>query len=274
VRQCLLKDEPMPDFLDILQPAMPEPARLLVCLPADAADDLHHLVTHLVLALAPHVAMPGALLDNSHFLLRSHADPAESPILLPTTDPASPTRTWCAGGPIGLLDLDATLLRLRQAAADDLATWQTAVDSTPVARPWRHYLDAHRSDPQRYAVPDAVADFAAQPRIAAIRAAADQLRDRDMYGPGLEALAAGVDVYTDFQAGLVTFGDGLIGPDGDLHVPAGTARLVEQTLAERQHYHQTARQYLDRLDSQVVVTAVRCLLDPTTTVHCADRADD
>jgi hypothetical protein len=249
----------MPQFLDIVQPGMPEPARLLVCLPTDAADDLHHLVAHLVLALDPHVALPGALLDNGHFLLRSHADPTGSLILLPTTDPASPSRTWCAGGPVGLLDLDATVQRLRRVATDDLATWHTAVDGTPAARPWRLYLDAHRADPQRYTVPDAVADFAAQPRIAAIQVGADQVRDRDMYGPGLEALAAGVDVYTDFQAGLVTFGDGLIGLDGDLHLPAGTARLVEQTLAERQRYHQTARQYLDHLDPQVVVTAVRCL---------------
>jgi hypothetical protein len=80
-----------------------------------------------------------------------------------------------------------------------------------------------------------------------------------MYGPGLEALDSGVDDYADYQAGLLTFSDGLIGLNGDLLVPALSPTLVEQSLAERRLYHQRARHYIQSLDPTVVLAAVRCV---------------
>src|SRR5947208_2121138 len=77
------------------------------------------------------------------------------------------------------------------------------------ARPWWHYLDAHNADPEHYPATRAIADFEAQPRIAAMVAApttdAGQRFMPDMYGPGLEALhTAGPNIYADYQSGLLT----------------------------------------------------------------------
>jgi hypothetical protein len=238
---------------------------LVVCLPPAAGRHLLGLVGELADRLRPHVSGVAGLLDTTHFPLWCRPDATEAPLLvLPTPDPDLPALAWCAGGPIGLLDLSVTTDCMRHSAPGDLAQWQAIVAGTEPARPWWHYLDAHDADPDRYPVAQAMADFEAQPRIAAMAAApATEAAARfapDMYGPGLEALYTGdPDVYADYQAGLLTFRDGLVTLDGQLLIPSFSPVLVEQTLAERQIFHGLARRYVAGLDPTTLLVAVHCL---------------
>ncbi len=260
----------MPQLIDTLYPRRcpttgrtcllcPEQARLIVCLPAHVARDQQRLPCDLIAALQPHVAAPTGVLHGGHFPLWHQPDDTETALLLlANADPDVPELTWCAGGPVGLLDLDATAAHLHRVVADDPTNWHRVVAGTPPALAWWHYLDTHRADPHSYPLTDAVADFAAQPRIAAMAGAPGSPYSGDMYGPGLEALSTGAEDYADYQAGLLTLGDGLISLDGQLLVPALRPTLVEQTLPERQLYHQRARRYIEALDPTVVLAAVRC----------------
>jgi hypothetical protein len=260
----------VPELIDTLYPRRcpstgqtcllcPGQATLIACLPANAAHNRRHLTEALIAGLDPHVAVPTAALDGGHFLLWRHPDATESAVLLlPTADPDVPVLAWCAGGPVGLLDLEATGEYLHRIAGDDVDRWRSAVAGTPPAVAWWRYVGEHRADPHSYPLTRAVADFQAQPRIAAMLDVPGQAYSGDMYGPGLEALDAGAAEYADYQAGLLTFGDGLISLDGDLLIPALSPALVEQSLAERRLYHRRARHYIQNLDPTVVLAAVCC----------------
>jgi len=260
----------VPELIDTLYPRRcpstgqtcrlcPDQVTLVVCLPAGTSHERQDLPYALAAAVHTHVAVPAGTLDGSHFPLWHHPDAVESTILLlPGVDPDLPDIVWCAGGPVGLLDLDTTAAYLRHVADHDVDRWHTVVAGTPPAIPWWHFIDAHRADQHRYTLARAVAEFQAQPRIAAMRHAADQAYGADLYGPGLEALSAGAGEYADYQAGLLTFGDGLISLDGELLVPQPATGLVEQTLPQRRIYHQRARRYVQSLDPGVVLAAVRC----------------
>jgi hypothetical protein len=251
-------------------PVCTDPINLVVCLPRGAGQHLLSLVGDLVDRLRPHVAAPAGLLDTRHFVLWRRPDPTEARLLvLPAPDPQRPGLTWCAGGPVGLLDLATTTQRLRESAPPDLHDWHTVVAGTAPARPWWHYLDAHNADPDGYPAARAIADFEAQPRIAAMVAAPDagQRFTPDMYGPGLEALHTGdPDVYADYQAGFLVFGDGLVTLDGQLLIPSFSPVLVEQTLAERQVFQERARDYVAALDPTTLLVAVTCLPWPSPAI--------
>ncbi|HLL66474.1 MAG TPA: hypothetical protein VK453_12105 [Micromonosporaceae bacterium] len=235
----------------------PRPSRLVVCLPADTAYD-GQLSARLSAAIHPHVAVPAGRLDHRHFALWRRPDATEGSLLInPQSDP-DVALTWCAGGPIGLLDLATTAGHVRLVCAEDVTNWHTTVAGTPSAHAWWRYHDDFRADPDTYPLADAVADFAAQPRITAMAAPTGTAFPADMYGPGLEALHAGDDAYAAYQEGLLLYGDGLIDLNGQLLLPAPTPNLVEQTLAERQLYHDRARRYLTALDPTVLLAAVRC----------------
>jgi hypothetical protein len=235
----------------------PEPSRLMVCLPAVAAHD-HQIIARLCTAIHPHIAVPAGQLERRQFALWHRPDRTETALLLdPQPDPNLPV-TWCAGGPLGLLDLATTAAHLRLTYDGDVTDWHTTVAGTACAQPWWRYHDAYRADPDAYPLATAVADFEAQPRITAMAATTGAPFPADMYGPGLEALQADVDTYAGYQEGLLLFGDGLVELTGQLLLPAPTPTLVEQTLAERQLYHDRARRYLTALDPTVVLAAVRC----------------
>jgi hypothetical protein len=237
----------------------PDLARLIVCLPGDVAHDQQLLASRLADALRPHISAPTGWLDGDQFMIWHPTDPIEQALLLLAhPDPDLPHLTWCAGGPIGLLDLSATTTQVRLAVADDVAEWATTVAGTPPAQAWWHYHDAHRADPHSYPLDEAVAEFLAQPRVAAMAASSGDTFTPDLYGPGLEALHAGPDAYGDYQCGVLAYGDGLIDLDGQLLVPADTPQLVEQSWPERQFYHRRADRYLASLDPTTVLAAVRC----------------
>ena len=246
-------------------PVCADPIGLVVCLPPAAGRHLLALVGELVDRLRPHVAGPAGLLDTTGFPLWRRPDPTEARLLvLPTPDPDLPELTWCAGGPIGLLDLAATTQTLRGCAQRDLDDWHTIVAGTQPALAWWHYLDAHNADPDRYPASQAITEFEAQPRIAAMATAPPTNTGPryapDLYGPGLEALHTGdADVYADYQTGLLSFRDGLVTLDGHMLIPSFSPVLVEQTLAERQIYHDRACAYLAALDPTILLVAVQCL---------------
>ena len=235
----------------------PEPSRLIVCLPADAVHD-HQFAARLAAAVRPHIAVAAGWLDDRHFALWRRPEAAEAALLIgPQPDPDLPL-TWCAGGPVGLLDLDTAAAHLRLAGADAVTGWQSTVAGTPSAQAWWHCHDEYRADPDTYPLTAAVADFEAQPRITAMTAASGTRFAADMYGPGLEALHAGTDAYAAYRQGLLLYRDGLVDLTGQLLLPAPTPTLVEQTLTERQLYHDRARRYVTALDPTVVLAAVRC----------------
>lgn len=235
----------------------PQPSRLIICLPADAAHD-PHLTGRLIEALRPHVAVPAGWLDHRYFALWRWPDATEAALLIDANpDPDLPL-IWCAGGPVGLLDLATAAARVRHVCADDVTDWHTTVAGTSSAHAWWRFYDDYRADPNSYPLLDAVADFEAQPRITAMAATTGAAFPADMYGPGLEALHAGDDAYTAYQEGLLLYGDGLVDLNGQLLLPAPTPTLVEQTLAERQLYHDRARRYLTALDPTIVLAAARC----------------
>src|SRR5436189_200897 len=121
-----------------------------VLLPPGASHHRHAVAGLLTAALPSEV--PTALCHN-HFRPQHDLSAAERLLLV---EPAGPS---CAGGPIGLLDLEST-----QAVAKALAQvlhhrWRIAVAGTAAARPWRHYLRRHRGDPQAYPMHQATDEF-------------------------------------------------------------------------------------------------------------------
>jgi hypothetical protein len=146
----------------------------------------------------------------------------------------------------------------RDVVGGEAAEWRRRIaDATPAARAWWQFHDEFRRDPTAYPLLEAVADFEAQPRIAAMAAAGGTYRN-DLYGPGLEALSEGVEAYAAYKTGVALYGEGLVDLTGQLLLPAPTPTLVEQTHEERRLYHDRARRYLASLDPGVVLAAVLC----------------
>jgi len=98
-------------------------------------------------------------------------------------------------------------------------------------------------------------------RIAALAATAGRF-DADIYGPGLEALQAGTGCFAAYRAGVQVFADGLISLEQRLLTPSFTPLLTEQTLDERQAFHDTARDYLTAAHPATVLVAVPCRQHP------------
>ena len=114
-------------------PVCVDPINLLVCLPPAGGRHLLALVGDLVERLRPHVGAAAGLLDGRHFMLWRRPDPTEARLLvLPAPDPQRPGPIWCAGGPVGLLDLATTTQLLRECAPPDLEDWHTVVAGTAV----------------------------------------------------------------------------------------------------------------------------------------------
>jgi hypothetical protein len=246
-----------------LCPTCPEPVTLIVCLPGELARHPATLLPALAAAVRPHAATAGAILDGGHFpLWYCPNDTEQSLLLLAHPDPVAANLTWCAGGPIGLLEIDAAPARLAPFVADAIEEWTRTAGAASPATPWWTYHDAHQHNPAGYPLATAIGDFTAQPPVAAMPA---QSYPADMYGPGLQAIQAGADTLADYLAGQLTFGDGLVDLHGGLLAPAFSTGMVDQSLAERALYHRRARRYLRSLHPSVVLAAVGCERPPTIT---------
>jgi hypothetical protein len=128
----------------------------------------------------------------------------------------------CAGGPIGLLDLDASRAAARALAQVLHHRWTLAVRDMPPARPWRHYHQQHRGDPTGYPLAVATAQFTAQPRITAMinhsRLAHPVVGFRvDEFDAGLIAHQNGT--FGNYLCGIALFGDALSTSGGQLLSP-------------------------------------------------------
>jgi hypothetical protein len=234
----------------------PDPQKLLVCLPSAGLDGVLD-------RLRPHITATAQLLASGHFPLWRRHDPTEAGRLVDVvSDPGTPPRTRCAGGPIDLLDLAATEAHHRASTTRQAQDLTAIVAGTPTALPWSYFLDAHNADPDHYPLAEAITQFETQPRIAALAAVGTSFGSDD-YGPGLEALQTGTGAYAGYRAGVAVFADGLLTLDGELLIPSFSPLLVEQTLEERQAFHDTARRYLAAIHPATVLVAVRCLRYPT-----------
>ncbi|MGN9912726.1 hypothetical protein ACTMTJ_34850 [Phytohabitans sp. LJ34] len=172
-------------------------------------------------------------------------------------------RVGCAGGPIGLLDLPATR-EVAAAAARQL--WQrhhSVVAGTPPAAPWSQFADRNEADPDHYPYATAVCEFTAQPRIATMLAHDEFTTDPDDtftlddYGPGLAAYDDGPAAYADYRAGVLLYGDVLIGVNGRPVTPTGQLLpCTSHTWPQRQAYHQLAAAHLADCEPGTVLLSV------------------
>jgi len=105
-------------------------------------------------------------------------------------------RDTAAGGPVGLLDLEAMRVRAQADAATRWLVWRDVVADTRAAQPFWAYAEHHRQDPQHYPLNRARTDFWAQPRVQAMQTY-NALPNRicDLPASDLEALQAGQPTY-------------------------------------------------------------------------------
>jgi len=227
---------------------------LLVCLPAGATRSPRAFYTHLAVRVGLRLGAAGVALCPAHLCVQPGLTAMEEALLVGVEPDDEPLR-GCVAGPLGLLDLSATAAVIRDAAAGMHAQWSAIVAGTPAAEALRTFLDRHGPGP--HGRRQAVAAFAAQPRITAM-AAANRCGQAtflpDEYGPTLEAYQTGPDAFGDYLVDLMQLGDALLDPGGVLLRPA-TGPRVTHSLAERRAYHQAARAAVRAADPTTVLAA-------------------
>lgn len=237
-------------------------ATMLVCLPAGASrhgpDRLAELLAD---RLAP-VAATGRATPCPYHLPVPDPLPDPLPRLLYAPRPHRKGVQTATAAPVGLLDHHGHRQAIAAAASAIHAEWRHTVAGTGPARPWRHFLDTHLEDPNpdRHRLEQAWKAFCAQPRIAAMLAAEQGGTTwfvADQYGPGLSAHQTGLRRLAGYIADTVQLGDALLDPHGRLVAATDPPRpRVEQTLVERDTYHDAARHLLARLDPDTVIATV------------------
>ncbi|SBT65657.1 hypothetical protein GA0070622_2658 [Micromonospora sediminicola] len=149
----------------------------------------------------------------------------------------------CAGGPVRLLDLHGMRHAAALGAGIRYQIWQQIVHGTRAATPWPLIETRHLTDPDRYPLDTAIADFHAQPRVHAMR-----LHAAAAPGPGqpsvgeLEMYQAGQMAYQHYRAASAVAGDAMLTADGRKLAPESDA------LAHRITYLEQALAHLDTLD--------------------------
>ena len=233
---------------------------VLVCLPTGATRSHRAFYTHLAAQVGSRLDAASAALCPAHLHAQAGLTQVEEALLVGAEPDHGPLR-GCVAGPIGLLDITAAATVIRHAAADLHAHWSAIVAGTPTARPLRAFLDHH---PDHAAgARQAMAAFAAQPRIAAMAAAhrrGEATFLPDEYGPTLHAYQAGADVFADYLVDLMQLGDALLTLDGVLLQPTTAGPRITHRLTERRRYHQAARAALRAADPTTVLAA--CHLAP------------
>ncbi|SCL56351.1 hypothetical protein GA0070603_2189 [Micromonospora chersina] len=157
----------------------------------------------------------------------------------------------CAGGPVRLLDLHGMRHAAAVGAGIRYQIWQQVVHGTRAATPWPLFETRHLTDPDRYPLDTAIAEFHAQPRVHAMR-----LHAAAAPGPGqpsvgeLEMYQAGQMAYQHYRAASAVAGDAMLTADGRKLAPASDA------LAHRITYLEQALAHLDTLDPDQRLLAV------------------
>ncbi|MGH3736536.1 MAG: hypothetical protein ACRDT6_13105 [Micromonosporaceae bacterium] len=158
---------------------------------------------------------------------------------------------YCAGGPVGLLDLQG----LRHAAAMGAGVrhqqWTHVVRGTAPATAAPVFVRKHLAEPCKYPLERARADFEAQPRVQAML-----MHNAAVYGAArldtaeLEMFQAGCVAYQHFHALQAICGDAMPTAEGHRIAPAS------DQFADRIRYLDQARSHLDTLDASARLLAV------------------
>jgi hypothetical protein len=174
-----------------------------------------------------------------YFPLRSAAD-ADHPQLIRASEGAT---TRCAGGPVGLLDLQARRTQAADRAARLHDAWTQAVAAMPPVRPLADYLTA--TDASVYA---RIA-FSEQPHIKI----ADSLAEVRLSWTDQEALATlDRDAFVERARAQAVTADSLLQLDGTWLVrPTWADSQAPDTAAAE--YHQRVNAYLDSLPEDHVI---------------------
>lgn len=153
--------------------------------------------------------------------------------------------SYCAGGPVRLLNLAGMRQAAGFAAGVRHQMWQQAVHGTRPAVSWPEFLRRHLADPDRYPRQQAEHDFSRQPRVLAIQlhnmnqppAGVFDLAELDMYQAGFAA-------YQHYSAATAVTGDAVITRDNTLLAPAS------DTAADRVSFLNQAGRYLQGITPQ------------------------
>jgi hypothetical protein len=191
---------------------MPTSSRTIVCLPeATPVDTLETTAA----ALLPGSSSPAAV---NHFRI-SHR--------WLTGKLLNASKHTAAGGPLGLLDLDAMAAAGRTSYYHRSHVWHRVVAQTKAAQPFWNFHDRHLADPKKFTLAQAQQGYLAQPRIAAMRTY-NLLPNRVMDLPTdhLEAFQAGIDTYTHIGGLTAVPANALITVTGHHFKPA-TSRLSD-----------------------------------------------
>jgi hypothetical protein len=156
-----------------------------------------------------------------------------------------PWRDTAAGGPIGLLDLDAMRAGARNAYWQRWRIWQQVTAGTRPAQPFWHFADRHHAEPAKYSFDKARRHYLAQPRVAAMRTY-NALPNKILALPisHLEAFQAGAHAYAHLGWLSAVPADGMVTLD-DHYLAAGSGRLADQL-----SYLDTAQAHLTGLGAR------------------------
>jgi hypothetical protein len=158
-----------------------------------------------------------------------------------------------SGGPIKLLDLDRMRRNGATAAAAQWLLWHQVVAGTKPAQPLWWFTDKHATDPGRYPLGRAEADYLAQPRILAM-ATHNAMPHHFVELPtaALEAFQAGYGTYVNLAWLAAVPADGLAPAHGE-HGGWLTAR--SERLADQLAYLSAANAHLAGLHPSVQLVA-------------------
>lgn len=184
---------------------------------------------------------------SARFLARAGVRPWQRRHLI---DVRRGTPSWCAGGPVRLLDLPGTRYTAALAAGVRYQHWSQIVAGTPHATPWPVQEARALAKPDRYPLDAARQDFARQPRVLAMR-----MHNANDFGQPvdlaeLEMLQAGCRAYQDYWAGQAWAGDTLLTADGRHLAP------VSDSFTDRIAYLAEANRHLESLEDDVRLLAL------------------
>jgi hypothetical protein len=161
-----------------------------------------------------------------------------------------------SGGPIRLLDLDRMRRNAAAAAAAQWLLWQRVVAGTRPAQPFWSYADKHATDPNRYPLQRAKADYLAQSRILAMTAFNALPHGLvELPTSTLEAFQAGYGTYVNLAWLAAVPADGLAPAFGE---HGGWLTACSERLADQLAYLSAANTHLTSLHpvAQLVAVAI------------------
>ncbi|MGH3682364.1 MAG: hypothetical protein ACRDT2_19185 [Natronosporangium sp.] len=155
--------------------------------------------------------------------------------------------SWCAGGPVRLLDLDATRQAAGLGAAIRHHTYTHVVRGTRPATPWPEYLHKHLEQPGRHPLDKARLAFDSQPRVLALNAHNANHPHARLDPTELEMLQTGPAGYANYRALAAVCGDALLTADKHKIAPVSDRMADRITYLARAHQHLTSLQPTQRL---------------------------